>query len=282
LALLSDCGLRSQEAADVQLRDLDLGAAMLTARSGKGRKARRVQFTQELIRTLTAYLKVRCSADLPPIGSEVEREPLLMKRNVTKAGAPWEPGLTTIAMRKHLGELRQQAVTLIQKRAATEPSLERIAELEALARQVAVISPHKLRHGLAYRLWKTALLGHGHRLPHRSIPTSTRQGPAVAGDRRGRLAHPLPAATVTIAGHTSDAARRCRRMPTGVPGPLVGRCPAPALAGTLGCDPRRVRNTKGSREPPATRRSEQRAGECLGVDVQSHRYGAICSCKLCQ
>ena len=54
LTLLSDWGLRSREAADVQLRDLDLDAAMLRVCSGKGRKARRVQLTQEVSRTLTA------------------------------------------------------------------------------------------------------------------------------------------------------------------------------------------------------------------------------------
>jgi site-specific recombinase XerD len=188
LALLSDCGLRSQEAADVQLRDLDLSAAMLTVRSGKGRKARRVQLTQEVIRTLTTYLKVRCPAGLPPIGSEAEREALLMKRNVTKAGAPWEPGLTTVAMRKHVAELRQAAVTLIQKRAASEPSLQRIAELETLARQVAVVSPHKLRHGLAYRLWKTAtpaaimqILGHSR------LSTTLKYGQPTDDDLRAAL-----------------------------------------------------------------------------------------------
>jgi site-specific recombinase XerD len=46
LTLLSDCGLRSQEAADVQLRDLDLDVAALTVRSGKGRKARWVRLTE--------------------------------------------------------------------------------------------------------------------------------------------------------------------------------------------------------------------------------------------
>ncbi len=74
-----------------------------------------------------------------------------MKRHVTKAGAPWEPGLATVAMRKHLAELRGAAVALIQEQAAKEPSLERVAQLEALARQVAEVSPHQLRHGLAYR-----------------------------------------------------------------------------------------------------------------------------------
>ncbi|HEY0605251.1 MAG TPA: tyrosine-type recombinase/integrase [Herpetosiphonaceae bacterium] len=188
LTLLSDCGLRSQEAADVQLRDLDLDAAALTVRSGKGRKARRVLLTEQAIRTLRAYLKVRCPAGLPAIGSDAEREALLMKRNVTKAGAPWEPGLTTVAMRKHLAELRTAAVELIREQAAKEPSLERVAQLEALARQVALVSPHQLRHGLAYRLWKTAtpeairqILGHSR------VATTLKYGKPTEDDLRAAL-----------------------------------------------------------------------------------------------
>ena len=188
LTLLSDCGLRSQEAADVQLRDLDLDAASLTVRSGKGRKARRVLLTQAAIRTLRAYLKLRCPAGLPPIGSDAEREPLLMKRNVTKVGAPWEPGLRTVTMRKHLAELRAAAVRMIQEQVAKEPSLHRVAQLEALARQVAVVSPHQLRHGLAYRLWKTAtpaaimqILGHSR------VATTLKYGKPTEDDLRAAL-----------------------------------------------------------------------------------------------
>ncbi len=42
--------------------------------------------------------------------------------------------------------------------------MERVAELEALARQLAAVSPHQLRHGLAYRLWKQAMLAHIQRI----------------------------------------------------------------------------------------------------------------------
>jgi integrase/recombinase XerC len=188
ITLLSDCGLRSQEAADVQLRDLDLDGAMLTIRSGKGGKGRRVPLTTEAVRRFRDYLKVRCAHGLPPIGSEAERQPLLMKHNVTKAGAPWEPGLTTVAMRKHLGELGRAAADLLKTRAAREASLERVAELETLARQLAAVSPHQLRHGLAYRLWKQATPAHIQRiLGHSRVSTTLKYGKPTEDDLRAAL-----------------------------------------------------------------------------------------------
>lgn len=42
LALLVYGGLRSQEACDLQLRDVDLDSSVLTVRQGKGKKARRI------------------------------------------------------------------------------------------------------------------------------------------------------------------------------------------------------------------------------------------------
>ena len=91
-------------------------------------------------------------------------------------------------MRKHLQALRAAAVALIQQRAASEPSLERVAQLEALARQVAMVSPHQLRHGLAYRLWKTAtpaaimqILGHSR------VATTLKYGKPTEDDLRAAL-----------------------------------------------------------------------------------------------
>ncbi|HEY0605721.1 MAG TPA: tyrosine-type recombinase/integrase, partial [Herpetosiphonaceae bacterium] len=188
LALLSDCGLRAQEAADVQLRDLDLDGAMLTVRSGKERHARRVPLTAGVVRTFRDYLKVRCPQGQPRIGSEAERAALLMKRNVAKAGQPWEPGLTPNAMRKHLTELGRVAAERIQAQAAKESSLERIVELEALARQVAAISPHPLRHGLAYRMWKTASPAHIQTiLGHSRVATTLKYGKPTEDDLRAAL-----------------------------------------------------------------------------------------------
>jgi hypothetical protein len=135
--------------------------------SGTGQNTHRVPLTAGSPHPFRGDLKLRCHNRRQPIGSDAEREPLLMKRNVTKAGAPWESGLTTVAMRKYLTAFRAAAVALIQEQATREPSLERVAQLDALARQVAGVSPHQLRHGLAYRLWETAtpeatrqILGH--------------------------------------------------------------------------------------------------------------------------
>ncbi|HEX6292058.1 MAG TPA: tyrosine-type recombinase/integrase [Herpetosiphonaceae bacterium] len=188
ITLLSECGLRSQEAADVQLRDLDLDGAMLAVRSGKGGKGRRVPLTVEAVRRLREYLKVRCPSGLPPIGSAAEREPLLMKRTMTKAGAPWEPGLQPVSMRKHLGELGRAAAELLRARAAKEPSLQRVAELEALARHLVAVSPHQLRHGLAYRLWKQATPAHVQRiLGHSRVSTTLKYGKPTEDDLRDAL-----------------------------------------------------------------------------------------------
>jgi site-specific recombinase XerD len=111
-----------------------------------------------------------------------------MKHNMTKAGAPWEPALTTVAMRKHLAELRGAAVALIQEQAAKEASLERVAQLEALARQVAQVSPHQLRHGLAYRLWKTATPAASMQiLGHSRVATTLKYGKPTEDDLRAAL-----------------------------------------------------------------------------------------------
>ena len=137
---------------------------------------------------MRVYLKVRCPAGLPAIGSDAEREPLLMQHNGTKANTPWEPGLTTMAMRKQLAELRTAAVELIQEQTTKEPSRERVAQLEALARQGAQASPHQLRHGLADRLWKTAtpeairqILG------HRRVATTLKDGKPTEDDLQAAL-----------------------------------------------------------------------------------------------
>lgn len=87
LALLVYAGLRVQEACDIQLRDLDLASGTLVVRSGKGGKARRLPLHSEAQRTLTRYLQdVRCPKGMPFIGSEQEREALLVGMHLTTAG----------------------------------------------------------------------------------------------------------------------------------------------------------------------------------------------------
>jgi integrase/recombinase XerC len=89
LALLAYAGLRSQEACDVQLRDLDLDGGSVVVRRGKGRKSRRVPLHSDALALLHRYLPdLRCPAGMPAIGSDAERECLLVAQDRTKAGHP--------------------------------------------------------------------------------------------------------------------------------------------------------------------------------------------------
>jgi integrase len=74
----------------MQLRDLDLEGGMLTVRSGKAGKARRVPLHLDAARLLRRYLElVRCPEGLPALGSDQERERLLVGIAVTtNSGTP--------------------------------------------------------------------------------------------------------------------------------------------------------------------------------------------------
>jgi site-specific recombinase XerD len=191
LTLLSDCGLRSQEAADLQLRDVDIDREHVTVRAGKGGRARRVPLEGTgTLRRLREYMALRRPEGAPSIGSDAEREPFLIGRRVDLPGQPWRPGMQTAAMRKRLAELRDVAVQKIAAQVAKERSLERIGELEDLARELAATSPHRLRHGLAYRLLESGatpayvktIFGHSR------ISTSLMYGKPTEQDVRAALA----------------------------------------------------------------------------------------------
>lgn len=152
LTLLSDCGLRSQEAASVQLRDLDLDGETLLVRKGKRNKARRVPLPDIAVRRFRDYLRVRCPDWPLETGHEHEQEPLLIARQVAKPGQPWEPGMKTVSMRKMLHELGRDAAARVREQAKKEPSVSRVGELHRIADRLEEVSPHRLRHGLAYRL----------------------------------------------------------------------------------------------------------------------------------
>jgi len=156
LALLSYAGLRSQEACDVQLRDVDLRGASVTVRSGKGGKARRVPLHADAVRLLDHYLRVvRCPAGVPAIGSAAEREPLLVGIDVTAPGQPWRPGITTALVRHQVKLRGQQAAAAFRAAVPRERDLVRAATLTDLAHALETVSPHMLRHSLARRLLKT-------------------------------------------------------------------------------------------------------------------------------
>lgn len=186
LTLLFDCGVRSQEAADVQARDLDLAGAMLTVRAGKNGNHRRVPLTDIAVRRLREYARVRFPDGWPALASAAEREPVLAAQAMAKPGRPWLPGMQTSAMRKRLIDLRALAAERVREHIKKEPNLERVGELEAVLRALTTASPHALRHGLAYQLHEDGnspayiqkILG------HRRIATSLQYGKPTEQDLR--------------------------------------------------------------------------------------------------
>ncbi len=155
LALLVYAGLRVQEACDVQLRDLDLASGTLVVRSGKGGKARRLPLHSEAQRTLARYLQeIRCPAGMPPIGSEQEREALLVGMQRASAGRPLMPGIKTRVARQRIADLGKVAATQLREAATRERDLARLEQVQSMAVQLDAVSPHQLRHSLARRMLK--------------------------------------------------------------------------------------------------------------------------------
>jgi hypothetical protein len=98
-------------------------------------------------------------------------------------------GVPVLARRTYLAELRATAVALMEEQAAKEPRLEHVPPLDALARQVTLVSPHQLRHGLAYRLWKTATPEAIREiLSHSRVATTLKYGKPTEDDLRAALA----------------------------------------------------------------------------------------------
>jgi site-specific recombinase XerD len=153
LGLLIYVGLRVQEACDLQLRDLDLEGGTVTVRSGKAGKARRVPLHADAARLLRRYLEgVRCPAGLPTIGSDQERELLLVGLDVTKKGQPTLPGITQRVAQRTVQRLGQRAAQQLRTEAQRERNIERSQSLLDLARRLETVTPHMLRHSLARRM----------------------------------------------------------------------------------------------------------------------------------
>lgn len=152
LALLIYAGLRVQEACDLQLRDLDLEGGTVTVRSGKAGKARRVPLHSDSQRLLRRYLEVRCPEGLPAIGSDQERELLLMGIAMTVKGQPTRAGITQRVAQRVVQQLGQSAAQQLRTEAKRERDIIRNEFLQDLARQLETATPHMLRHSLARRM----------------------------------------------------------------------------------------------------------------------------------
>jgi site-specific recombinase XerD len=153
LALLIYAGLRVQEACDLQLRDLDLGSGTITVRSGKAGKARRLPLHPDAERLVRRYLEsVRCPGGLPAIGSDQERERLLVGIAVTRKGQPTQVGITQRVAQRTMQQLGQAAAHQLRIEAQRERNITRNEFLLDLARQLETVTPHMLRHSLARRM----------------------------------------------------------------------------------------------------------------------------------
>jgi site-specific recombinase XerD len=152
LALLIYAGLRVQEACDLQLRDLDLEGGTVTVRSGKAGKARRVPLHADAQRLLRRYLDIRCPEGLSAIGSDQERERLLVGIAMTMKGQPMRVGITQRVAQRTMQQLGQSAAQQLRTEAKREQDITRNEFLLDLARQLGTVTPHMLRHSLARRM----------------------------------------------------------------------------------------------------------------------------------
>jgi site-specific recombinase XerD len=155
LALLAYAGLRVQEVCDVQLRDIDLAGGTVTIRSGKGGKARRLPLHPDAQHILQRYLKeIRCPSGFPSIGSDQERELLLVGVQVTVVNRPLTPGIKVRLVRQRIADLGKQAATQLREAAKREQNIERVEHLRKLTQSLDNVSPQMLRHSLARRMLK--------------------------------------------------------------------------------------------------------------------------------
>jgi site-specific recombinase XerD len=137
LALLIYTGLRAQETCDVQIRDLDLDGGMLTVRHGKGGRMRRVMLNADAIALLRRYiLRLRCPGGLPALGTEREREPLLVGFDSTKAGRPMQPGVNQRLVQRVVVQRAHEAAQRLRTDTEAVSSLERVGVMLDLAQRL--------------------------------------------------------------------------------------------------------------------------------------------------
>jgi len=138
---------------DLQLRELDLAGGTLSVRHGKGGKTRRIPLHSEAQALLKPDLnQVRCPEGLPNIGSDEEREPLLIGLRVAVRGQPMQAGIQTRVVRKRVKRLGQVAAGQLEALADQAKDERQAQQLRQWARQLQKISLHQLRHSLARRL----------------------------------------------------------------------------------------------------------------------------------
>src|SRR5689334_11935689 len=147
---MRDC---AQEACDVQLRDLDLAGGNVTIRHGKGGRMRRVMLSGDAVNLIRRYLtRLRCPQGIPAIGSDAEREPLIVGFASTSVGRPIHPGVNQRLVQRVVEQRAHEAAARLRFDAASVSSLERVNVMLDLGQRLEYTTPHTLRHSLARRL----------------------------------------------------------------------------------------------------------------------------------
>jgi integrase len=126
-----------QKACDLQLRDLDMGRGTIMVRSGKAGKSRRVPLHPDAGRLLLRYLNVvHCPEGLPAIGSDQERERLLVRIAMTTKGQPTRIGITQRVAQRNIQQLGKAAAQQLRTKAQRERDIKRNEFLQDLDRQL--------------------------------------------------------------------------------------------------------------------------------------------------
>jgi site-specific recombinase XerD len=89
---------------------------------------------------------------MPAIGSDQERELLLVGMVITTKGQPTRVGITQRVAQRVVQHLGQSAAQQLRTEAGREQDITRSEYLEDLARRLETVTPHMLRHSLARRM----------------------------------------------------------------------------------------------------------------------------------
>ncbi len=114
---------------------------------------RRIPLHPDAIQLLDRYLRlVRCPDGLALMGSDGEREPLLVRIDPATAGRPLTPGVTARGIGKIVQRLGLAAAQQLRASVDKVSDLRRRDELLVAAQRLDAAAPHQHRHTLARRL----------------------------------------------------------------------------------------------------------------------------------